>query len=200
MSAFAGDPRRDIVPGMRSTLLLLLVPLLACSRGSESSEQRAAAKTEPSADEASKAIRPAERSASLTVEQATPEPDAAPGHVCPCCGFPTLPSRGLYEICQLCLWEDDPSYDPAHPEAEVQGANGAYTLARARANFAEHLTMYDPSDERSRESERTKQTKRALMAAYEALDEASPEERRTLMQQIATHNQTLLEEVLASMK
>lgn len=26
---------------------------------------------------------------------------------CPCCGYKTLSSRGEYEICRLCNWEDD---------------------------------------------------------------------------------------------
>lgn len=30
-------------------------------------------------------------------------------HTCPACGFPTLDERGNYEVCILCLWEDDGS-------------------------------------------------------------------------------------------
>ncbi|MCA9706470.1 MAG: hypothetical protein KDK70_11525 [Myxococcales bacterium] len=134
-----------------------------------------------------------------TKEPVAPEPDASPGYECPCCGHPTLPSRGLYEICPLCLWEDDPGYDPAHPEAAAGWANGKYTLAQARANFAKHLTMYDESDERFAESERTKATKRELIATYEALEHAPPSERPALLERIAAHKQTLLEEVIASM-
>lgn len=26
---------------------------------------------------------------------------------CPCCGYLTLPERGQYDICPVCLWEDD---------------------------------------------------------------------------------------------
>lgn len=28
---------------------------------------------------------------------------------CPCCGARVLTSVGLYEICAVCSWEDDPS-------------------------------------------------------------------------------------------
>lgn len=28
-------------------------------------------------------------------------------HTCPVCGFPTLDERGMYEVCVVCLWEDD---------------------------------------------------------------------------------------------
>lgn len=28
-------------------------------------------------------------------------------HLCPACGFPTLNERAEYEVCVICLWEDD---------------------------------------------------------------------------------------------
>ena len=31
---------------------------------------------------------------------------------CPCCGYPTLTGPRLYEICELCWWEDDGQDDP----------------------------------------------------------------------------------------
>jgi hypothetical protein len=27
---------------------------------------------------------------------------------CQCCGFPTLKADSLFEICPLCMWQDDP--------------------------------------------------------------------------------------------
>lgn len=27
---------------------------------------------------------------------------------CPCCGYYTLSSKGEYDICKVCFWEDDP--------------------------------------------------------------------------------------------
>ena len=40
---------------------------------------------------------------------------------CPCCGSGVFTTRGGYEICDVCGWEDDPiqSADPDH----VGGAN-----------------------------------------------------------------------------
>lgn len=31
---------------------------------------------------------------------------------CPCCGFKSLPNRGEYDVCSVCLWEDDGCEDP----------------------------------------------------------------------------------------
>lgn len=59
-------------------------------------------------------------------------------HSCPCCGYPTLPERGAFEICTICWWEDDGTDDPA-----TTSQNGHYTLARARENYADHFDMYD---------------------------------------------------------
>ena len=41
---------------------------------------------------------------------------------CPCCGHATLSSRGAYQICPVCFWEDD-------------GSDTGPTVCRARANF-----------------------------------------------------------------
>lgn len=50
---------------------------------------------------------------------------------CPCCALPTLDARGTHAICPVCWWEDD-------------GANEGEPLARARANYADHLDCHDP--------------------------------------------------------
>lgn len=62
---------------------------------------------------------------------------------CPCCGYLTLSEaeRGSYEICPVCLWEDDAS-QLEDPESDT-GANSV-SLAEARRNFAE----YGASEER----------------------------------------------------
>jgi hypothetical protein len=54
---------------------------------------------------------------------------------CPCCDYPTLASRGSFEICQVCYWEDDGQDD--HDADRIRGGpNEAFNLTEARANFA----------------------------------------------------------------
>ena len=44
-------------------------------------------------------------------------------YTCPCCGHRTLPSRGSYDLCPECQWEDDGQDD--HDSAAVRlGPNG----------------------------------------------------------------------------
>jgi len=61
--------------------------------------------------------------------------DEAPGSrlACPCCGYLTLPSRGWYEICPVCGWEDDGQDD--HDADENRGAPNKVSLVQARENF-----------------------------------------------------------------
>jgi hypothetical protein len=90
---------------------------------------------------------------------------------CPCCGYPTLTSRGQYSICGLCWWEDDGQEDP-HADEVWGGPNHEYSLTRARKNFADHLTMYDRGKDTRGGGEDTPKVaaaKRKLIAAYEAL-------------------------------
>jgi len=61
---------------------------------------------------------------------------------CPCCGFPTLSERNLYDICDICRWEDD-GQDDADANVVRGGPNGKYSLSAARANFLSHGHMYD---------------------------------------------------------
>jgi len=42
-------------------------------------------------------------------------------HKCPCCGEKTLKQKGMYEICDICEWEDDP-WQADHPDSDL-GAN-----------------------------------------------------------------------------
>ncbi len=54
--------------------------------------------------------------------------------LCPCCGCRSLQAPpGLYEICPVCFWEDDPRQreNPAY----AGGANGL-SLVEARENYA----------------------------------------------------------------
>lgn len=51
---------------------------------------------------------------------------------CPCCGNHTISELGNYEICPVCLWEDDPAQlsDPNY----VGGANPC-SLNQARQEW-----------------------------------------------------------------
>ena len=52
---------------------------------------------------------------------------------CPCCGYKTLDSRDRleYEICPICLWEDDPFQ---FENIKLRGANRV-SLIQAQMNF-----------------------------------------------------------------
>jgi hypothetical protein len=53
---------------------------------------------------------------------------------CPCCGCKSLGERGGFEICDVCLWEDDGQDD--HDAGVVRGGpNGTLSLSQARANY-----------------------------------------------------------------
>jgi hypothetical protein len=53
---------------------------------------------------------------------------------CPCCDYPTLASRGSFEICQVCYWEDDGQ--DSHDADRVRGGpNNSLSLTDARRNF-----------------------------------------------------------------
>jgi hypothetical protein len=54
---------------------------------------------------------------------------------CPCCRHRTLDARGDYDICPVCLWEDD-GQDDHNAHAVSGGPNGVLSLTQARANFA----------------------------------------------------------------
>lgn len=53
---------------------------------------------------------------------------------CPCCRYITLPTRGGYDICPVCFWEDDGQDDPVADEV-WGGPNYELSLTAARANF-----------------------------------------------------------------
>jgi Cysteine-rich CPCC len=54
---------------------------------------------------------------------------------CPCCGYPTLASRGSFEVCAICYWEDDGQ--DSHDADRVRGGpNGSLSLTQAIRNFA----------------------------------------------------------------
>ena len=61
-------------------------------------------------------------------------PETGGPYTCPCCGSLTLPSRGNYDLCPQCDWEDDGQDD--HDSAVVRfGPNGGLSLDAARAEY-----------------------------------------------------------------
>ena len=123
-------------------------------------------------------------------------------HNCPCCGYPTLDSRGDNEICELCGWEDDGQDDPH--ASEVWGTNSDYSLAEARDNFRRYMTMYRPEDEVMFRRSRQKKldggrTVRDLVAVKKAIAEkfdlirggSAPERQTQLVSELAELYQKL---------
>lgn len=51
---------------------------------------------------------------------------------CPCCDFFTLSSRGGYEVCPVCYWEDD---GQDMDRLDVVSGPNHITLRQGRANF-----------------------------------------------------------------
>jgi len=73
---------------------------------------------------------------SLSHRSVVRSPEDGPSFRCPCCGYNTLPARGHYDICPVCLWEDD-GQDDQDADAVRGGPNGALSLAQARLNYRE---------------------------------------------------------------
>lgn len=62
--------------------------------------------------------------------------ETAEPYSCPCCGHRTLPSRGNYDLCPECDWEDDGQDN--HDSALIRGGpNGLLSLDNARAEYRE---------------------------------------------------------------
>jgi hypothetical protein len=125
------------------------------------------------------------------------EPDILSRVRCPCCGYPTLQEAAAYDICELCDWEDD-----GQGEAEADeiwgGPNGAYSLAEARRNFRDRLVMYAP-DRDTRippgDSERTQGAKRALMVAFDRLEQVAATQLSSVVAEIESQETLLREEL-----
>ncbi len=57
-----------------------------------------------------------------------------PKFKCPCCGYHTLTEVGVYEICPVCFWEDDPVQES---DPELEGGANELSLTECRRNFKE---------------------------------------------------------------
>lgn len=53
---------------------------------------------------------------------------------CPCCGYRTIGSRGAYQICRVCWWEDD-GQDDGNADVVMGGPNRHLSLTQGRINF-----------------------------------------------------------------
>ncbi|MCC2669001.1 MAG: hypothetical protein K0Q72_1472 [Armatimonadetes bacterium] len=112
---------------------------------------------------------------------------------CPCCGYLTLRARAVYEICELCCWEDDGQDDPRADEV-WGGPNHGYSLTQARENFRRYLVMYEPERDRricGPDNEAARDAKRLLIHAFEQLETASPDERPAVIAEIRTQERRL---------
>lgn len=116
---------------------------------------------------------------------------------CPCCGYPTLTERGMYEICELCNWEDDGQDDP-NAEEVWGGPNGDYSLSQARDNFKRYLVMYSPENDTRishGDSERERESKRAMVSAFDALQKADQAQHAELWETIRSNRRILRQEL-----
>ena len=53
---------------------------------------------------------------------------------CPCCGRKTLATRGAFDICAVCIWQDD-GQDEGNADEVLAGPNGDLSLTMGRANY-----------------------------------------------------------------
>ena len=86
-------------------------------------------------------------------------------YTCPCCGYPSLSTRGGFEVCDICCWEDD-GQDSNNAEEILGGPNSDYSLKEARENFDKHFTCYRPDDKDAFEQS-SERIERAKMIAIE---------------------------------
>lgn len=128
----------------------------------------------------------------------------APGnpYSCPCCGYPTLPSRAGNDICELCDWEDDGQDDSSSDEVRG-GPNGQYSLTEARENFKAYGAMYRPEgDPRIIKGDNDAQwaAKQGLIRAFEAIRAGGKEDSRSLSAEIESCRQILRAEAVKKIR
>ncbi|MFD0260045.1 CPCC family cysteine-rich protein [Kitasatospora indigofera] len=69
----------------------------------------------------------------MTSPTSSTDPSGHQGYSCPSCGYLTLRARAMYEICQVCGWEDTGQGD--EDADEYRGGPNRVTLTEARENF-----------------------------------------------------------------
>ena len=75
--------------------------------------------------------------------------EASARYKCECCGYWTLSSRGMYEICPVCRWEDDPTGQRDGPDTH-SGPNHM-SINEARRNFARFGAISEERRKHARE-------------------------------------------------
>lgn len=58
---------------------------------------------------------------------------------CPCCGYRTLPEPAAYEVCPVCLWEDDGGIQPT----ERHGGPNGISLVEGQARYRREARAHD---------------------------------------------------------
>ena len=113
---------------------------------------------------------------------------------CPCCGFPTIEERGIFDICELCHWEDDGQDDPNANEV-WGGPNGDYSLTEARKNFKENLIMYRDRRNTEKQTDKEVEIKKSLISMFVELDKYKPDssEYEALWRKIKSYENILME-------
>ncbi|WP_205830730.1 MULTISPECIES: CPCC family cysteine-rich protein, partial [Microbispora] len=71
----------------------------------------------------------------ITTNRSMHAPEGSCPHACPCCGYLTLDSRGWYQICPLCFWEDEGQDDHDADDIRRGSPNYGLSLTQARLNF-----------------------------------------------------------------
>lgn len=125
-------------------------------------------------------------------------------YICPCCGYPTLEEkRPLWEICDLCDWEDDGQDDPKADEV-WGGPNKHLSLTEARENFKRYLIKFSPEQTPTSltgnsNTEKEHRAKRAMMEAFEKMESEKDRAKLEVLWQQVYDNKVILYNELTRM-
>ncbi|KFE72014.1 hypothetical protein DB31_0275 [Hyalangium minutum] len=97
----------------------------------------------------------------LGVEVDSVEGQPAPAEPCPCCGFRTFLWRGEYDICPVCMWEDDREQD-AFSDGPERLARFSSPNHMTRAEYRDAYEAHREEDLRSGDPERLRKYERFL--------------------------------------
>ncbi|MEN3539641.1 CPCC family cysteine-rich protein [Microbispora sp. ZYX-F-249] len=86
-------------------------------------------------EEVQRGIEVFEEYVEVATNRSVHAPEGSGPHACPCCGYLTLDSRGWYQICPVCFWEDDGQDDHDADDIRRGGPNYGLSLTQARLNF-----------------------------------------------------------------